>query len=278
MYIAKSVAKPGGISPGSASPKKPNVTIFDFDDVAYMPPRDANGIVVTGNIIMKQGKSMHQVYMTRSKTSAPYESDGEEDSMNIKQSFEGQHPGNKKEIREFVQNWLGKNVGIIHETCDGSKDMVGTLCAPLQLKPSGQDNNDGLFHMLKFEAFATSALLPAIYQGALPLMQPTDIAAVDPIEVNTLLTGSFLKLPPFAVTEAIGLKWSSIENGGLITLFGSGGVAPATLVEGPGSGDPGVCNVLLKNGTPWVALDGAFITLQAYSAGTVNYFLEKDRG
>jgi hypothetical protein len=278
MYIAKSVAKPVGISPGSASPKKPNVTIFDFDDVAYMPPRDSNGIVVYSNIIMKPLKSMHQVYMTRSKTSAPYESDGEEDSMNIKQSFEGQHPGNKKEIREFIQNWIGRNVGIIHETCDGSKDMVGTLCAPLQLKPSGQDNNDGRFHMLKFEAFATSQFLPAIYNGGIPLMQPTLITVVAPIAVNTLETGSFLKLPAFDATEAIGLKWSSIEDGGVITLFGSGGADPAILLQGPGSGAFGVCDVLLKNANNWVALDGAWITLQAYGSAGVNYFLEKERG
>lgn len=276
MYIATTVAKPAGISPGSASPKKANITIFDMDEVATFPARDDKGIITSGNILMKEGKNMIQVYMTRSKISAPWESDGDEDSINIKTSFEGQHPGNKKEIREFIQNWLGKNVGIILETCDGQKELVGTPCAPLQLKPSRQDNNDGLFHMLKFEAFASSNLLPSIYEGAIALEQPKVVTVVTPLSVNTA-TGSIFKLPVTATTEEIALLWSSIPNGGIITLIGSGGAAPLTLTEGQGVGGAGVGFNVLKNGVQWVALNGAYITLKAYSGGA-NYFIEQSRG
>lgn len=273
MYIATSVAKPAGISPGSASPKKPNVTIFDFDDVAYMPPRDANGIVVVENIIMKQGKTMHQVYMTRSKTSAPYESDGEEDSINIKQSFEGQHPGNKKEIREFIQNWLGRNVGIIHETCDGQKDMVGTLCAPLQLKPSGQDNNDGLFHMLKFEAFATSALLPAIYQGALTLTATPVTFAAD----SVAFTGGNTVVATTVVATGVAIQFADVTelaHNDTVTVLGLGGASPNFIEEGV-AGD---VTVILKESSDWMALNNAFITFRYFKSGTVNYLIELSRG
>ena len=273
MYIAKSVAKPAGISPGSASPKKPNVTIFDFDDVAYMPPRDENGIVVTENIIMKPGKSMHQVYMTRSKTSAPYESDGEEDSMNIKQSFEGQHPGNKKEIREFIQNWLGRNVGIIHETCDGSKDMVGTLCAPLQLKPSGQDNNDGRFHMLKFEAFATSQLLPAIYEGALTLSATPIINAA----IQVQLFKAYPVVSPSVETVGIAIQFQdglTLLHNDTVTIVGLGGLSPNFIEEG----ETGDVTVILKESSNWVSLAGAFIGFKYFKSGTVTYLIEQSRG
>ena len=277
IYIAKSVAKPAGISPGSASPKKPNVTIFDFDDVAYMPPRDENGIVVTGNILMKPGKKMYQVYMTRSKTSAPYESDGEEDSVNIKQSFEGQSPGNKKELREFVQNWLGRNVGIIHETCDGSKNMVGTVCAPLQMKPSGQDNNDGLFHMLKFEAFATSALLPAIYEGAIPLTATgSNVEDIEEVPLNVVF-GTMLSLPSaIANTKVLFVSDDTLTHGTVVSLLGNGGTgAFNNIVEDGVSGD---VTVLLKSGTTWAALVGSFLNLKVFVNGATTYLIEESRG
>ena len=277
MYIATSVAKPAGISPGSASPKKANVTIFDMDDVAFFPVRDAKGIVISGNILMKPGKRMVQVYSTRSKISAPYESDGDEDSINVKPTVDLQHPGNKKEGREFIQNWLGKNVGLILETCDGQKELVGTPCAPLQLKPSKQDNNDGLFHMLKFEAFASSNLLPALYEGELALGNPIAVTVTAPMGVNTGL-GNVFKLGATDTTSAIAFVWSSIPNDGVFTVIGSGGDGPLTLTEGPGAAGFGVVSVLLKGGIDWTALDGAHITLKAFSGGGTNYFIEQSRG
>jgi hypothetical protein len=273
MYIATSVAKPAGISPGSASPKKANVTIFDFEDVAYFPPRDSKGILVTENILMKAGKKMVQVYLTRSKITAGYESDGDEDSINIANNFEGQHPGNKVEIREFIQNWLGRNVGIIFETCDGQKELVGTPCAPLQLKPSKQDNNDGLFQMLKFEAFAKSNLLPALYTGALTLSATQIINAAAGIQL--MKTNRVV----YAATTFPGINiefqdMDTLEHDDVVTVGGLGGEDPVILEEGV----QGDVTVILKDGTTWVALAGSFINLKYFKSGAVTYLIEQSRG
>ncbi len=275
MYIKSNVRKPLGISPGSAAAKEPNVTIVDVEDVLYHPPRDSKGINMVGSYVMKPNARMVQIYMTKSKISTPYESDGDEDSINIKQSFEGQHPGNKLEIREFIQNWLGKNVIVIHGSCsEPEREVVGTPCAPLQLKPSKQDNNDGRFHMLKFEAYATSQFLPGRYMGALVFDEPTPVDSVVAIPINTHLARQ-IKLPALDSTEAISMLWSSAAVGEIVTLVGSGGDDPATLTSG--SGGVGAITVILKNGVDWIALNGSFIHLRPYS-GDASYFIEESRG
>ena len=245
------------------------------EDILVFPPRDSKGVVHVGDFVMKTGKFPVQIYMTKSKISAPYTSEGDEDSASIKQMFEGQHPGNKKEIREFIQNWMGKNVIIIHGSCsETEKEVVGTPCAPLQLKPEKQDNNDGRHHTLKFEAFAKSAFLPGLYEGAIALEAPVAVTdATDLTILNGL--GTQWKLPVSATADEIKLIWGSLGNKETFTLIGSGGVAPDTLVNG--SGGTGLYSkILLKDGTTWVALDGATITLQAYSC-TPNYFIEVAR-
>ncbi len=274
MYIPTSVTKPAGISPGSAAAKDPNVTIVDVEDILFFPPRDTKGIKMLGNFALKPGARMIQIYMTKSKISAPYESDGDEDSVNIKQSFEGQHPGNKLEIRELIQNWLGRNVIVIHGSCsDTVKEVVGTPCAPLQLKPSKQDNNDGRFHMLKFEAFATSQFLPGQYEGALVLDAPTAVEAVDALVISKE-DGTHYQLPALAVTDVIEVDGAiDHDHGQIITLLGGGGVAPATLASAV-SGD---ATVILVGGTTWVGLLNAVINLQVFKAGATTYLIEVSR-
>jgi len=273
MYQKLSVLKPGGISPGSAAAKDPNVTIVDVEDILFFPPRDSKGIKMLGSFAMKPNARMIQYYATKSKISVPYESDGDEDSINIKQSADTQHPGNKAEIRELIQNWLGRNVIVIFGSCsEPEKEVLGTPCAPLQLKPSKQDNNDGRFHMLKWEAFASSQYLPGLYTGDLVLAAPTVVASVAAVEV-TKANGAQYQLPALAVTDAIEVAEIDHDHDQIITLLGGGGAAPATLP----SGVAGDVTVILANGTTWVSLSGSVINLQVFKAGATTYLIEVSR-
>lgn len=283
MYNKISVTKPGGISPGSAAAKNPNVTIVDAEDILFFPPRDSKGVHMPGNFVMKENARMIQVYMTASKISAPYESDGEEDSINIKQMFEGQHPGNNLEIREFIQNWLGRNIIIIHGTCaDTVKTVVGTPCAPLQLKPSGQDNNDGRFHMLKFEAFNTSQFVPGHYTGALPMAEPTLVADAVAIEVNAE-GGAFYKLPASVAGLEVGepsfaLDTVDLNHGDVVSFLGTGLVGSADPVPIIDSGVSGPVTIILRNGSSWAGFSGASISFRYYNGGATKYLIEEARG
>lgn len=273
MYVKVNLDKPAGISPGSAAPKRNKVVIIDSEDILVMPPRDGSSVNMVGNFVMKTGAKMIEFYVTKSKVSAPFETDGEEDSISIKQMFECQVPGNELSLKEFVQNWLGRNVIIIHESCtDDFKEVVGTTCAPLQMKPAKQDNNDGRHYALKFEQFAKSAWLPGHYTGEYIFEAPF---AVSDAEVIPLLkaNGAQYKLPATSTTTVAGIDDIDFDHGTYVTLIGQGGTTPTTLANGTA----GAATVALKSGTTWTALDGAVLQLQVFKAGATTYLLELSR-
>jgi hypothetical protein len=272
MYIPINVTKPVGKSAGSAAAKEPNVTIIAVKDIATWPVRDDKGVLIAGNFVLNAGAKAVTVYMTSSKTKAPYESDGDEDSISVKHKFEGEHPGNELEINEFVQNWMGEPCIVIHGSCSESfRKVVGTKCAPLQLKPSGQDDNDGRKHMLMFEQFAKTSFLPGHYTGAVPLSTPFAVVSSTALALN-LANGYVYQLPSLAVTASIAIATTTLAHGDIVTLIGGGGVAPATLASGVADK-----SALLKEGAVWTGLAGSTINLKVFKAGAVTLFEELSR-
>jgi hypothetical protein len=272
MYIARNVAKPAGKSAGAAAPKEPNVAIIAIKDIAFFPARDDKGVLLTGNFALNPGAKAIRVYMTSSKIKAPYESDGDEDSISLKHKFEGEHPGNELEIAEFIQNWTGEPCIVIHGSCeDDFKKVAGTQCAPLQLKPSGQDDNDGRKHMLVFEQFAKTSLLPGHYMGAIPASAPFNVLSSTALALNPI-NGYVYQLPSLAVTASIAIATTTLVHGDIVTLIGGGGVAPATLSSGVTDK-----SALLKEGAAWTGLAGATINLKVFKAGAITLFEEISR-
>ena len=221
---------------------------------------------------MNAGAKAISVYMTSSKTKAPYESDGDEDSISVKHKFEGEHPGNELEISEFVQNWMGEPCVVIHGSCsDAYRKIVGTKCAPLQLKPSGQDDNDGRKHMLSFEQFAKTSYLPGHYTGALPTNDPFVVVSSTALAL-TPANGYVYQLPSLATTASIAIATTTLGHGDIVTLIGGGGAAPATLSSGVTDK-----SALLKEGAVWTGLAGSTIHLKVFKAGAVTLFAEMSR-
>lgn len=273
MYQKVHLKKPTGISPGSAAPKSETV-IVEVADLLVYPLSDSKGVKLIGNFVLKPGASMIKIEGTKSKTDAPYESDGDEDAISISQKFMLQHPGNELEVKEFVQNWLGKEVIVFHKSCsDNFYEVMGTPCAPLQIKPAKTDNNDARFHTFNFESFAKTALVPKHYEGVLVFADPFTVADATAIAATTA-NGNHYLLPALAVTQAVGFGSVTLPHGAMLTLIGDGGAAPATL----NSGAAGSATVLLVNGAEWVALRDATIHLEVFVDGATTYLIEKSRG
>lgn len=271
-YIRTNVVKPLGKSPGAAAAKDPNVVIVAVDDILAWPLRDSKGVNQIGSFVMKPNAKMIQFYMTTSKIKASFESDGDEDAVSFKQKFEGEHPGNELEISEAVQNWTGVNCIIIYGSCaDSYKKVLGTKCAPMQLKPSMQDDNDSRKHMLVFEQFAKSAFVPGHYTGSISLGTPFDVVLSTAVPVNAT-NGAQYKLPSLAVTASIAFSEITLDHGTIITLIGGGGADPATLATGVTDK-----KAILMNGTTWVGLENAVINLQVFKAGAITYLVELSR-
>ncbi len=272
MYIRQNVVKPTGKSPAASAPKEPNIVLVAVDDILSWPMRDSKGVRHVGNFVLKAGAKMIEVYMTPSKSKASYESEGDEDAVSFKQKFEGEHPGNELEIAEFVQNSVGVNWVIIYGSCsDNYRKVLGSKCAPMQLKPALQDDNEARKHMLVFEQAAASGFVPGHYTGVLTFANPFAVANAGEVAIS-LANGNVYKLPSLAIADAIEATGVEQEHGAIITLIGGGGVAPATLASGilPNG-------AVLKDGISWVALENAVINLQVFDAGANKYLMELSR-
>lgn len=272
MYIKKNLSKPSGISPGAAAPKDPNVVIIDAEDILSWPQRDSKGVKFVGNFVFKAGAKMHTFYSTSSKISAPFESDGEEDAISISPKFEAQHPGNSLEVKEFVQNWIGKNVIILHGSCqDSFREVVGTKCAPLQLKPAKQDNTEGRFHSLVFESFNPSGTLPGHYEGALIFDAPK-VVGLTGIEISEE-NGPQYKVVNDTVDTEVEIDSVDYEHGGIVTFIGGGETTPGVITTGVN----GTVSVLLKDGVDWVAVEGSIIHFQVFNGAATTTLIELSR-
>lgn len=272
-YIRKTVAQPQRANPGAPAPKDPNVIIIAHSDIVTWPLRDGNGILMNGSFTFKDNAKMYQFYTTPSKTKASFEPDGEEDAITLGQKFECESPGDSLELAEFVQNWTGVNCVIIYGSCvDDYRTVMGTKCAPLQLKPSKQDDNDARKYMLTFEQFAKTGYMPGRYTGPVVFDAPFDVVVATAITVNEA-NGRTYNLPATAVTASVAFAAIALAHGEQITLIGGGGVAAATLATGVADK-----SALLVNGTTWVALKGAVITLKVFKNGAITLMQEVSRG
>lgn len=271
-YVRKDLSI--GRNAGKAAPKESEIIIVAAEDVLTYPSRDGKGVKLNGNFVLATGASMYKIQHSQSKFSAPFESEGDENAMVIKHTCEMQVPGSTLDIKEFVQNWLGVNCYVLHKACgDSFYEIVGTPCAPLQLMPTKQDNNDGRFYTFKFESYAKTDLVPGNYYGQIIVADPAAVADVGAVAVDGDSNYQYL-LPALAVTDAIDIATiANLEHGDYISLIGSGGAAPATLASGAAT----AATVILITGSTWTALEDSVIQLQYFDAGATKYLIEVSR-
>lgn len=269
MYIPVSVPRPQGISPGAATSKNPNVTMFRAEDVLAFPTRDQNGINMIGDYVLKSGAKMLKIYMTPSSIQNSYESSGEEDAISIKQKFEGHHPGDDLPIMEFLQNNYGQGFIILMDQCDTTaKKVYGTRCTPLTLKASGKSDKDTNVQMLMFEAFSSSKHLPGTYNGSTVFDAPFAVVSATAIAASPA-NGNYYKLPQTTAATSIAFATNTLDDRQNLTLIGAGGAVAATLAAS--------ATVVLVGSVNWVALENATITFQVVKAGATTILVEQSR-
>lgn len=273
MYTLRSVTKDQSRkSPGAPIPKDPNLTVIRAEDVVSMPVRNANGVKMEGNWVLKAGASAAQIYVTPSKMNPTFDNEGDEDSISVSHNFEAMHPGDSLEINEFVQNNMSRNLILIYGNCqDSIKKVYGTPCAPMQLKPSFAADNDSTNHTLTFEQFQKTADLPGHFEGALP--QETATAVADENLTLSEANGYVYELAQDTLNTEIIPVNTDLKTGDFVTLKGTGGSGPYQLAN-PATGN---VVVVLKDNVSWIALDGAIIDLEVVVADTTTYLIERQR-
>lgn len=274
-YLRKSVPRADGVSPGSANPKSPDVTLVYTDDILSFPERDPDGLVrLIGNIVLKPGAKMIKLYETPTSQKASHTIEGEEDMEGFQKKFEGSHPGDGLAINEFVQNTIGRGVIIIYGLSCGSnaKKVLGTPCNPMKLKGEFSDSKDGVKHTLNFEQYQSDGYVAGFYEGTLQFGSNFNVAVVTQIDL-TPDNGQVYQLPATAVLANIDIDTVTLDHGKIVTLIGGGGAGASELTSGAKTG----ATVILKDDTDWVALAGAVINFKVVSAGATKYLVEESR-
>jgi hypothetical protein len=268
----KSVPKPVKGS-GTAKIKKGLVTLIFADDILSWPEDDVNGIGLLGNIILKSGATMHQLYLTPTTQKISDEISGDEDFEVFDKKFEAVHSGNSMDIREFRNEVLGEDIILIcGENCGiNTGDVLGTPCNPFRLKGSYANDNEGVKNIMMFEPLVLDREPIKSYAGEITLASNFVAADVD-LEL-TKANGSVQQLPSLEVTDAITAASIDLDGGTTVSLIGGGGTNPATL----DTGTQGQVDVILLNGTQWVGLKDAIINLEVVEGGATTYLIERSR-
>jgi hypothetical protein len=269
----KSVPKPAKAGAGAPSPKNGKITIIYADDILSFPERDAGGVKLLGNIVLKAGAKMHYLYMTPTSQKLNDEISGDEDMEAFVKKAEGIHPGQELDIREFRANALGVGFVVIFGAGCGSNtgDVVGDPCNPVKLKGSYASDNEGIKNTMMFEAVLPSSEPIGLYEGVITLL--ANFAAAGLALDLTVANGAVQQLPSSAVTAAITAGSIDLTHGTMVSLIGGGGVDPATL----SGATQGVVDVILKDGTVWTALQDAVINLKVVDGGATMYLVEQSR-
>lgn len=264
-YIKVSVPKPGN-NAGVGGDKKSLITFIDLEDVVTFPQRDSKGIVITDNILMKDGAYMIQVYATTSSINVKQETEGEEDARGIIQSLEFSHPGSNNEIEEFIANWMNRDILCIVENCSTNKKrLLGTPCAALELEASSEDSKDSNKSTITLKSKNKSPYRIADYQGILSFADD-EIVVLEP---DTESFAIYLNKSIYqtssgttAQTQITGISKASEGDyhGMVITILGSGGDYPPYIEEGG--------NILLKNGVKWTGYANSHITFKIFEVSS----------
>lgn len=269
-YVKVSVPKPGQ-NKGTGGDKKDLITLFDFDDVATMPARDDNGIVIEDDIVMNADAYMIQVYATKESIKIGTETEGDEDAEGFMQSLEFSHPGSEDEIEEFLQNWVSRNIGAIVESCStGKKKLLGTPCAPLRMKPSSVDDKDMNKTTIVLAMKQKSPYRIANYQGTTTLAAVTDTVDADATTIDLAAGSGRYQLTTGSASSVEMTTCSNATDGLVFTLIGSGGTYPPKIVDGD--------DFILASGVTWNATAGKEITFKAFKNGSATFvFIELSR-
>jgi hypothetical protein len=148
------------------------VVLIDTEDldIDQYPARDANGVKIVGDIVLKAGCTAFEIYATP-KTLKSYDtSSGDPDKKGFIHHLELEHPGDELEYAEFVENCINKNFVAITSKWDGTKKrVIGEPGCPIQLTHEGKNDSEAITNTIKFESFLPGPKI-GHYEGAIPAL------------------------------------------------------------------------------------------------------------
>lgn len=266
-YVKTSVPRPAG-NPGKGITPKDVLTLIDVDDLVSFPARDGAGVVLAGDIVVKPSAYSVDLYMTPGTVELASNGEGETDAKGFTPSVKGKHPGNKREVREFKTNWLGRHCIGILQYCNGEPaDIIGSPCNPIEMAVNYTGNKDANSSEFTFTQISKGDDI-GIYEGTIPHEEPLAVVEAAATEIAFKGTGQYQLTAGAAKLASV----TGAKHGDLLTLLGVvSGVAPT--IEAGASSD-----FLLQNGKTFVASPGSQITFKTFDGGGGEMlFIEQSR-
>ena len=157
----------GGGNPGVADPIATQVVYFKESDVLTWPVVDADGVTVTGDIILKATITAGEIYVTPKTQEAKVATDGEIDQKGSTQTFTAKHPGENKDINKFLETYKNEGLILLIPHASGKVRAYGWKNNPMYLKDESVNGASGVGHTLEFTS-SYPANVPYFYEGVIP--------------------------------------------------------------------------------------------------------------
>lgn len=266
-YVKTSVPRPTG-NPGKGITPKDVLTLIDVDDLVSFPPRDGAGVVLVGDIIVKPSAYSTDLYLTPGTVELASNGEGDTDAKGFTPSVKGKHPGNKREVREFKTNWLGRHCIGILQYCNGDPaDIIGSPCNPIEMSVNYTGNKDANSSEFTFTQISKGDDI-GIYEGTIPHEEPLAVVAAAATEITFKGAGQYQLNAGAAKIASV----TGAAHGELLTLLGVvSGVAPTIEADASSA-------FLLQSGKSFTASPGSQITFKAFdTGGGTMKFIEQSR-
>lgn len=244
-------------------------------DLVSFPDTDDNNVLLTGQPVFKEGKGLVPVYITTSSREYSYETQGDQDARSYKVKFIGTHPGTELEALEFVRNMTDEEFIVFIPGCKSTDSIkvLGRPCEPLIFKSNHKSGKDGSKFEFTFEQETGGQNAYMLYDGPLNLA----MAAYETVDFTNALTSLDAIQKVANTEEAETLIVTSLADIDVpqVTFIGQSN-DPATagmIVEDTTT----PILILLKNGTPWKALDGSTINFEVFKTASTVALIERWR-
>lgn len=166
----------GGVRPIGYYGFIADVDTSQWPDVVADPADLAANITITGNIVMKAGKTMYPMYGTAETAGLKGEAQGERDGRSTKRTATWFIPGNSKQTLGAAKAFLNRNMFFIYIEQNGNKRLQGSPSFPAEVAP-GDDTGTAVTDRkgVNFEITDNGFGPCPVYEGVIPVDSAMDL-------------------------------------------------------------------------------------------------------
>jgi hypothetical protein len=155
-------------NPGRPNPKSNYILVWQTEDLAEKPVKEADNVTVSTNLVFKEGKFPIEIYATPVTIEVSDKSSGDPDKKGFIHTIKFEYPGSEPEYSAFIDANVNMNLMamVVYPDLEFNK-MAGWPGNPLQLNHEQKDDKTEDTNIVTLESlFAGDKMLH--YTGDIP--------------------------------------------------------------------------------------------------------------